>query len=122
MSFVFDPVEKNELMERAMKLLHYSLTAVLLGAIAISPAAAVSPVGITRNSDVRWSEVVDDPFDGLIVYDRNFASNRAYVSSWSAQGIRMTYYWSEQQVIGTRTVWRERKVRRDGDFDPFPIP
>ncbi|MDB9314144.1 hypothetical protein PN462_13615 [Spirulina sp. CS-785/01] len=106
-----------------IKFTQWGIMATLVGAVmGLHPAMAVPPASITRDSDVRWSEVVDDPFDGLIVYDRNFASNRAYVSSWSAQEIRMTYYWSEQHVVGTRTVWRDRRVYRDGEWVDVPYP
>ncbi|MDX2096825.1 MAG: hypothetical protein SFW36_03545 [Leptolyngbyaceae cyanobacterium bins.59] len=71
---------------------------------------AVQPAPINQDASVSWSSVINDPFDGRVVYDKNFGDGFAFVSSWSMQGIRATYttYWST--VVGYRTVWRTRTV------------
>ncbi|MCW6037714.1 hypothetical protein K4A83_15750 [Spirulina subsalsa FACHB-351] len=81
-----------------------------------SPLLAVTPAPIDPNARVAWSEVIEDPFDGLIVHDRNFnpSNGSAYVSTWSEDAIRLTYTWYEQRIIGYRTVWRERNVYVQG--------
>ncbi|HIK15338.1 MAG TPA: hypothetical protein IGS53_08655 [Leptolyngbyaceae cyanobacterium M33_DOE_097] len=56
-----------------------------------APTLAVQPASVRANDDVAWSEVVDNPFDGLIVYDRNYKDDFVFVSSWSRQGIGVTY-------------------------------
>ncbi|OLP17028.1 hypothetical protein BST81_18165 [Leptolyngbya sp. 'hensonii'] len=83
-----------------------------------SPALAVPPATVTQDSPVAWSQVVDSPFDGKVIYDKNFGDGFAFVSSWSMQGIRATYtrYWKE--IEGYRTVWKSRKVRR-GDREEW---
>jgi hypothetical protein len=77
-------------------------------------ALAVAPVSIDQNANVAWSTVINNPFDGAIVYDKNFGDGFAFVSSWSKQGIYMTHtrYWSE--VVGYRTVWRTRTIEEHG--------
>lgn len=94
--------------------------AIALSAIFLSPQSpvfAVAPAPIDQDARVVWSEVVEDPFDGPIVYDKDFnPSNRsAYVSSWSEQAIRMTYTWYEQRIVGYQTVWRTRDVYVNGE-------
>jgi hypothetical protein len=80
---------------------------------AIAPSAfAVSPVSINRDANVPWSNVIDNPFDGKLVYDKHFTDDFAFVTSWSKQGIKATYteYWSE--VVGYRQTWRSRRIYR----------
>ena len=82
-----------------------------------SSAGAVQPAPIEGNADVQWSKVVSDPFDGTVVYDKNFnPSDHGYVfvTSWSKGGIRATYTWYESAIDGYRTVWRSRWVHRKG--------
>jgi hypothetical protein len=75
-------------------------------------AFAVTPTSIGQDADVPWSSVVENPFDGKLVYDKHFTENFAFVSSWSRQGIKATYteYWSD--VVGYRRSWKSRRVWR----------
>lgn len=77
-------------------------------------AIAIPPATVNQHSGVAWSQLVENPFDGRVVYDKNFGDGFAFVSSWSIQGIRGTYtrYWRE--IEGYRTVWKTRKVHRNG--------
>ncbi len=87
--------------------------------LALAPSAlAVTPVSIDQDADVPWSNVIENPFDGKLVYDKHFGDDFAFVTSWSKQGIKATYteYWSE--IVGYRQVWRNRRTRRrDRYFD-----
>ena len=79
--------------------------------LAIAPSAfAVTPVSVNQDANVSWSNVVENPFDGKLVYDKHFTDDFAFVSSWSKQGIRATYteYWSD--VVGYRRVWKNRRI------------
>jgi hypothetical protein len=86
--------------------------------ILLSTAAvyAVPPVSLSRNTKVEWSQVIDDRFDGKLVYDKNYSPSGSFefISRWSMQGIQATYteYWSE--VVGYRTVWRTKTVKENG--------
>ncbi|UBF24751.1 hypothetical protein K9N68_24225 [Kovacikia minuta CCNUW1] len=75
-------------------------------------AFAVEPAPIGENDKVQWSKVVENPFDGKIVYDKNFNDNLVFVSSWSKGGIRATYNRIESRLVGYRTVWHTRTVHR----------
>jgi hypothetical protein len=80
-------------------------------------AGAVQPAPVEGNADVQWSKVISDPFDGTVVYDKNFnPSDHGYVfvTSWSKGGIRATYTWYESAIDGYRTIWRSRWVHRKG--------
>ncbi|PSB25654.1 hypothetical protein [Stenomitos frigidus] len=82
-----------------------------------STAGAVQPAPVEGNANVQWSKVISDPFDGTVVYDKNFSpSDHGYVfvTSWSKGGIRATYTWYESAIDGYRTVWRSRWVHRKG--------
>lgn len=72
---------------------------------AIPAAVAVQPAPVQLNSKVQWSKVVDDPFDGTVVYDRHYTNDFAFVSSWSQQGIRATYTEFNSELVGYRTTW-----------------
>jgi len=68
-------------------------------------AQAVAPVELSQNfDDVEWSKVINDPFDGLVVYDRNFdpGGTFLFVSRWSRQGIQATYRTVSTDVVGYR--------------------
>lgn len=95
-------------------LLKLSLGLFLAIACASVARADVQPAAVDQYAKVDWSKVVADPFDGTIVYDKNFSDEYAYVSSWSRSGIRFTYtrYWKEQ--TGYKTVWRTRQVTING--------
>lgn len=73
-----------------------------------APGLAVLPVTLSPNSNMEWSKVMQDPFDGPIVYDRNYdtGGSFAFVSSWSKQGIRATYTDCRTDVIGYAPGWR----------------
>jgi len=77
----------------------------------ISPALAVPPATVDQTARINWSQPLEDPFEGPIVYDKDFGDGYATVTSWSWRGIRATYtrYWRE--IVGYRTVWKTRQVR-----------
>ena len=78
---------------------------------AITPNAfAVVPVSVKQGSDVPWSSVVDNAFDGKLVYDKHFTDDFAFVTSWSRQGIKATYteYWTE--TVGYRSIRKTRRI------------
>lgn len=68
----------------------------------VSPGLAMSPAPIDASDNVAWSKVVENPFDGRIVYDRNYKAGFVFVSSWSKNGIGITY-----NQIGSRLVGYE---------------
>jgi hypothetical protein len=78
----------------------------------ISPAGAVQPAPIAANDNVEWSRVVENPFDGRIVYDRHYRSNFVFVSSWAKSGIRATYTQVRTELVGYRTYDWSRPVFR----------
>ncbi|WP_069792011.1 hypothetical protein A5482_009200 [Cyanobacterium sp. IPPAS B-1200] len=92
------------------KILPLALTLTTL--VGISAQAQILPSPINQNSRVPWSEVVEDPFDGNIVYDKDFGSNHATVSSWAKDSIRLSYFRREQEITSYRNVRRTRKVWR----------
>lgn len=65
-----------------------------------SSALAVQPASISANANVAWSRVVDNPFDGRVVYDRNYKNDYVLVTSWSKSGIRATYTQIGTTLIG----------------------
>lgn len=73
-----------------------------------SATLAVPPASVKGNSDVAWSKVVNDPFDGQIVYDKHFKDGFEFVTSWSKGGIRATYTRIWREIVGYRTVWKSR--------------
>ena len=96
--------------------------------LALTPSAfAVTPASVSQDADVPWSSVVENPFDGKLVYDKHFTDDFAFVSSWSRQGIKATYteYWSD--VVGYRHSWKSRRVWRHDRYiderysNPEPI-
>jgi hypothetical protein len=47
----------------------------------VTPSAfAVLPASVNQDADVAWSNVVDNPFDGKLVYDKHFTDNFAFVT------------------------------------------
>lgn len=82
-----------------------------------SPVLAVQPVS-QPGYDFEWSGVTEDPFEGMIVFDRHFDDwdGFEFVTSWSRQAIRATYTWTTQKLVGYRTVWKTRQVYRDGRY------
>lgn len=82
-----------------------------------SLARAVQPAPIEGNANVQWSKVISDPFDGIVVYDKNFSPSDhgfVFVTSWSKGAIRATYTWYESDIIGYKTIWRSRWIQRKG--------
>jgi hypothetical protein len=73
-------------------------------------AFAVSPVSVNQDAEVSWSNIIDNPFDGKLVYDKHFTDDFAFVTSWSRGEIKATYteYWSE--IVGYRRAWKNRRV------------
>lgn len=79
--------------------------------IALTPSAfAVVPVSVKQDSDVPWSSIIDNAFDGKLVYDKHFTDDFAFVTSWSRQGIKATYteYWTE--TVGYRNIHKTRRI------------
>lgn len=76
---------------------------------------AVAPVTIAQNTKVDWSTVMTDPFDGRVVYDKNFdpGGTFQFVSRWSPQGIQATYTEYYSEIVGYRTVWRTKWVTQN---------
>ncbi|MGV0024899.1 hypothetical protein [Phormidesmis priestleyi] len=58
------------------------------------------PASVSANDNVAWSKVVENPFDGKITYDRNYKADFVLVSSWSKNGIGVTYTQVRAAVIG----------------------
>ncbi|MBW4469842.1 MAG: hypothetical protein KME45_05490 [Stenomitos rutilans HA7619-LM2] len=82
-----------------------------------SVAGAVQPAPIEGSAKVQWSQVINDPFDGVVVYDKNFSPSDhgfVFVTSWSKGGIRATYTWYDSDIIGYNTVWRSRWIKKKG--------
>jgi hypothetical protein len=61
---------------------------------------AVTPASVDAGDNVAWSKVVENPFDGKVVYDRNYKSGFVFVSSWSKNGIGVTYNRIGSRLIG----------------------
>lgn len=99
-------------------------------ALSMTPASlAVAPVTISQSTKVEWSRVIDDPFDGKVVYDKNFdpGGTFEFISRWSSQGIQATYKEYFSEIAGYRTVWRndwvdtgkKRRQVRYADQEPI---
>lgn len=88
-----------------------------------SPALAVQPVS-QPGYDFDWSKITEDPFEGMIVFDRHFDDwdGFEFVTSWSRQAIRATYTWTTQTLVGYRTVWKTRQVYRNGQYHSETYP
>lgn len=65
-----------------------------------SPALAVKPASVRAGDNIAWSKVVENPFDGRIVYDRNYKDDFVFVSSWSRKGIGVTYTQIRSVLVG----------------------
>lgn len=78
-----------------------------------SASEAVPPLALTPGNRVSWSTVINDPFDGKVVYDRHFdpGGSFTFISRWTPQGIQATYTQYFSEVVGYRTVWNSRWVR-----------
>ncbi len=72
----------------------------------VSPALAVQPASVGVNDRVAWSKVVDNPFDGKVVYDRNYQGDSIFVSSWAKSGIRATYIQVNSVLVGYQPYYR----------------
>lgn len=82
-------------------------------ATSLSAAFAVQPSTVAEDAKINWSQVIDDPFDGKVVYDKHYTDAFSFVSSWSLQEIRATYTEKKSVLVGYRTNWQTRWVRDD---------
>lgn len=109
-----------------MKKLLYSFvlaTGLTLGVATVAPA--VSPVVTSHTMDVEWSKVMDDPFDGAVVFDKNFdpGGSFEFISRWSANGIQATYRRFNTELVGYQTFWRSHRFRyASGKYRTFSFP
>ncbi len=83
----------------------------------ISPAFAVTPAPVSFSDNVAWSRVVENPFDGKVIYDRNYKSDFVLVTSWSKNGIGATYTQVRAAVIDYG--YHHRRGFRLGGFGGF---
>ena len=83
----------------------------------ISPAFAVAPAPVSANDNVTWSKVVENPFDGKVIYDRNYKADFILVTSWSRNGIGVTYTQVRTAVIDYD--YGHRRGFRLGGFGGF---
>jgi hypothetical protein len=81
-----------------------------------SVIVAIQSAPVQEDSNVKWSQVVEDAFDGMVVYDKHFTNAFTFVSSWSKQGIRATYTQKDTVLLGYRTTWESQWVS-DGQCD-----
>lgn len=88
-----------------------------------SAVEAIAPVA-NLSSDVEWSKIVTDPFDGAVVYDKHFdpGGSFEFVSRWSPQGIQATYRRFYTDLVGYRTVWQSRSVKYHGKDRTLSYP
>jgi hypothetical protein len=99
-----------------------------LSIVGIGDAIALQPAPVRGNSKVQWSKVVETPFDGRIIYDKDFEPGKhELVTSWSASEIRATFtrYW--QEIVGYRTEWKtrtyyDRRGRKRHEEYPDRVP
>lgn len=82
-----------------------------------SPTLAVQPASISANDNVAWSKVVENPFDGRVVYDRNYQGDYVLVSSWAKSGIRATYTQVNSVLLGY-----DRYSRHNFSLFPYEEP
>lgn len=77
-----------------------------------STSEAVTPLMLASDTKVDWSTVIDDPFDGKVVYDKHYdpGGSFTFVSRWSPQGIQATYTQYFSEIAGYRTVWRKKWI------------
>jgi hypothetical protein len=87
------------------------LSTLLLGITISLPAQAVLPTALREGDRGPWSQIINDPFDGYIVYDKDFNSESVFVTTWSPKEIRATLTEKGAIFLGTRRVWRSRNVR-----------
>ncbi len=81
-----------------------------------SPALAVQPASVSANDNIAWSKVVENPFDGRVVYDRNYQDDYVLVSSWAKSGIRATFTQSRSVLLG----YKQHHRHFWGEFGIFP--
>jgi hypothetical protein len=67
-------------------------------------ALALEPSTIQERDNVRWSQVVQDPFDGQTVYDKDFNPYSVLVSTWSPKAIRVTFIQRNDIIVGYHQV------------------
>lgn len=88
---------------------------------AVSPALAVQPASVDVSDNIAWSKVVENPFDGKIVYDRNYKDSFVFVSSWSKNGIGATYTRLSAALIGYQSDYGYRRRSFGWLFNDVPI-
>lgn len=108
-----------------MKTLLYSLllTAGLTFGMGTT-AQAVAPV-VELTNDVEWSKVMIDPFDGAVVYDKNFdpGGRFEFISRWSPQSIQATYRNYFTKIVGYQSFWGAPLLRtRRGFYRTLAYP
>lgn len=105
----------------------FFITSFMVFSVVYSVEAKIQPSPVNQDSSVPWSKVIDDPFDGKIIYDKDFNDNYAIVSSWSNQSIRLTYFWQEKkldyykQVRRTKTVTRNNRTEEEVYWESEPV-
>lgn len=119
------PLPQSQSRETVMKTLLYSLllTAGLTFGLGTTAQAVVPVVQLTN--DVEWSKVMNDPFDGAVVYDKNFdpGGSFEFISRWSSQGIQATYRNYYTHIVGYQSFWGAPLLRtRQGFYRAFAYP
>lgn len=107
-------------MKNAFLNLGLGLSLLLSNAVA---SLAVSPAPIASDARVRWSTVLEDPFEGTIVYDKHYSDKFALVTSWARSGIRATYSEFDEEITGYTTVWETRRFKdKNGKERKVEVP
>jgi hypothetical protein len=88
------------------------LSTLLLTLTTTLPAQAVLPTALGEGDRGPWSQIINDPFDGYIVYDKDFNPSSVFITTWSPKEIRATLTEKGAIIIGTRQVRRWRSVQR----------
>jgi hypothetical protein len=67
-------------------------------------ALAVQPASVKENDRGPWSQIINDPFDGAIVFDKDFNDVSTFVTTWSPKEIRATLVEHRAITVGYRQV------------------
>jgi hypothetical protein len=67
-------------------------------------ALAVQPASVKENDRGPWSQVINDPFDGAIVFDKDFNDVSTFITTWSPKEIRATFVEHNAITVGYRQV------------------
>jgi hypothetical protein len=102
-----------------MKVLLLVISSILLHICIATKSLAVEPTAIEVRHNERncppLSKVIDDPFDGKIVYDIDtigYSDITQFISSWSRKEIRVTYYDFQGHVVGYRPALKYYQYER----------